>query len=208
MNLFAEGLCQACGLSLELCVCSSAPKLVCQTEILIIRHYRESHLSSSTAKLIQLAIPETVIRSRGAKEDKREDYRESPGKKSFYLFPSEDALEIDTSLLKQFPGPHRLIVPDGSWTQARKIYKRDGFEGKVQCVKFSSSHLKEKPGEYYLRHAPNQEGLSTFEATARALGLLENPELESQLHQLFIRFVHRSLYMRGLALPLRRMDKI
>ncbi len=202
-SLFASGLCSKCGLSFNLCICELTPKLSCETEILIIRHYREAGYSSGTAKLIQLAIPTTQIRSRGLPEDLSPEYTEAPGKRSLFLFPTEEAHELSIDFKERFPGPYRLIVPDGSWSQARKIYKREGFFGKVPCVKLSLSSIKESPGEFYLRHAPTPQGLSTLEATARVLGFLEKKSLETELHHWFTLFVHRSLYQRGLACELK-----
>jgi DTW domain-containing protein YfiP len=38
------------------------------------------------------------------------------------FYPRADAVELDRELVCQDPRPIQLIVPDGTWRQARKIH--------------------------------------------------------------------------------------
>ena len=44
--------------------------------------------------------------------------------RTFLFYPSRDAVELDKELVVQDPRPIQLIVPDGTWRQARKIHSR------------------------------------------------------------------------------------
>jgi DTW domain-containing protein YfiP len=50
---------------------------------------------------------------------------------------------------------------------------------------------------YRLRTEPREQGLATYEAISRALGILEGPELQAQLDRLFDAMVESTLSTRG-----------
>jgi tRNA pseudouridine65 synthase len=53
-----------------------------------------------------------------------------------------------------------------------------------------------EPSRYHLRNEPREGGLATFEAIARALGVLESHAVRQQLEALFARMVERTLLTR------------
>jgi DTW domain-containing protein YfiP len=53
------------------------------------------------------------------------------------------------------------------------------------------------PTRYRLRREPREGGLATFEAIARALGILESTEVQAQLEAVFERMVAETLATRG-----------
>ncbi|MCC6998050.1 MAG: DTW domain-containing protein, partial [Deltaproteobacteria bacterium] len=57
------------------------------------------------------------------------------------------------------------------------------------------------PSAYRLRREPKVGGLATFEAIARALGILESPAVEATLTALLERMVTATLRTRGAAPP-------
>jgi DTW domain-containing protein YfiP len=58
--------------------------------------------------------------------------------------------------------------------------------------------LPEGPGtEWGIRREDHAQGLSTFEAIARALGIIESPAVQSGLEELFRLMVQRTLQTRG-----------
>lgn len=139
-------------------------------------HHRETHLTSNTANLATLALPNCKISLRGLpnKPFSIESIGLNPDELPLYLFPHDDAVE----LTPEFYEAHKdkkihLIVPDGTWSQAVKFYRREqGLEG-IQCVKIPPGGA---PGRYKLRKSSDENRLSTYEALARALGILENDE--------------------------------
>jgi DTW domain-containing protein YfiP len=91
-----------------------------------------------------------------------------------------------------------LVVPDGNWRQASKVYKRvPGLRG-VPCVTLP----KGPPSRYRLRAEAHPKGLSTLEAIARALGILEGAHVQRELERVLTVMVERTLWARG-TLPTR-----
>ena len=75
-----------------------------------------------------------------------------------------------------------LIVPDGSWTQAVKFYRREPGLSEIQCV----SIPKGAPGRYKLRKTHDENRLSTYEAITRAISILEeNPLMQETMEEIF-----------------------
>jgi DTW domain-containing protein YfiP len=178
-----------------LCLCPEIPILQLQTRIAVLMHCREKKLTTNTAGLACLALPNSQIYVRGEKNS-RLDTREiiSAVGQTVLLYPSDDAVELSSDL---FQGPITLIVPDGSWRQARKVAMRETALQGLLRVQLPEG----APSDYRLRHSPHPERLSTFEAISRAIGILEGPEHQALLDQLFLKKVERTMWSRGLLKP-------
>ncbi len=205
--------CGTCGVFLRDCFCDSIPSLTLATRVVIIRHWREELTSSNSARFLPIIIPNCEIRRRGGREPlNAEGILSSPEGapvRPLFLFPDEGARELDPDFLQNFPGPYNLIVPDGTWSQVRRVHRREAFLQGVQTVKLTERDVTERPSIYSLRHTVHPYALSTFEAVARALGVLEGKPVEESLMKVFKLFVERTLWMRGLAMPIhRRLSKL
>ncbi len=89
-----------------------------------------------------------------------------------------------------------LLVPDGTWSQARRIAQREPDARGAELVRLPPG----PPTRYGLRRNPREGTVSTFEAVARALGVLEGAEgaeLAARLLETFDRFVDRALRVRA-----------
>jgi DTW domain-containing protein len=89
--------------------------------------------------------------------------------------------------------PFTLIVPDGTWRQARRVRSRVPGLGDVPCVALPAG----EPSIYGLRSAARRGGLATIEAIARAFELLEGPHVRETLERVFRAMVERTLWSRG-----------
>ena len=167
--------CPQCKIHNTLCFCQKLTQVETKTRVSIIMHHRETHLTSNTANLACLALPNCKISLRGLpdKPFSIDSIELSCDEMPLYLFPHEDALELTPEFFEQNKDKKfHLIVPDGTWSQAVKFYRReDGLKG-IQCVKLQTG----APGRYRLRKTSDENRLSTYEALARALGVLENDE--------------------------------
>jgi DTW domain-containing protein YfiP len=111
------------------------------------------------------------------------------------LFPYPDARP-----LAAFSGsarPVTLIVPDGTWKQAQRMRRRVAGLGDLPCAFVT----RDAPSAYRLRRTPDPRRLSTMEAIAEALGLLEGgqgPAAREALLRIFEVMVDRSLRGRAL----------
>ena len=175
--------CPVCRINRGLCFCDQILKHHTQTKISIIMHHREEHLTSNTAKLATLTLDNASIYPRGLPDAPFSlslinlAHAELP----LYLFPDEDALELNEEFLLAHPGPYHLIIPDGTWGQAKKVRRRELGLSSILCVKLSDS----VKGEYKLRRGVREDGVCTFEAIAYALEILENKTLSEDLLRQF-----------------------
>ncbi len=186
--------CDRCRLREVLCICAEIPTLAIRGRVTILMHWREEKLSSNTAKLVALAVPRCEIRVRGAKDlPVQTDDLESADTRTLLLFPSPDSVELSAELLQTDPRPVHLIVPDGSWNQAKKVANREPHLRRLTRVRLPPG----PPSKYFLREAPHPESLSTLEAIARALGITEGHPVQAQLETIFELMVERTLWSRG-----------
>ena len=175
--------CPRCRINMSLCFCDQILEHNTSTRISIIMHHREEHLTSNTAKLATMTLTNSKIYPRGLPEapftlsllNIESDVQ------SLYLFPENDALELNGEFKMAHPGPYHLIVPDGTWSQTMKVRRREPGLSEILCVKLPDS----VKGEYKLRRGVREDGVCTFEAIAYALEILENKEVSEDLLRQF-----------------------
>ncbi len=167
-----------------MCLCAELPRLESLTEIVIVRHTAEQWLTSNTARLATLMLPNARILKYGGGE------------------PFDDALICSDGTWLLFPGrggavpssvPRRLVVLDGTFRQARRMYKR--ITALHSLPELSLAAPANQPDR--LRHPPRADGLSTIEAIATALGQFEDPMLCERLLAAYGEFVRRADATRG-----------
>jgi DTW domain-containing protein YfiP len=65
--------------------------------------------------------------------------------------------------------------------------------GRAQMVRLPEG----PPSRWGIRREHHPQGLATFEAIARALGIIESPAVQADLEELFHLMVQRTLQARG-----------
>ena len=86
------------------------------------------------------------------------------------------------------PPPKQLLVLDATWSQARRMYRKiDGLRG-IPLLRLPDEEMPRAR----LRQSPGPGRVSTIEAIARALRLLEGEEMATPLEQLFAVAVGRA----------------
>lgn len=175
--------CEKCKINKMHCFCDQIKVHDTNTRVSIIMHHREKHLTSNTAKLATLTLSNAQIFQRGLpdKPFSIEQLNLEEGVLPLYLFPDEDAVLLDENFLQNYPGPYHLIVPDGTWNQAKKVRRREPGLSDLLCVKLSDN----VKGEYKLRNSVRDDGVCTFEAVIHALEVLENKEVALDLLRQF-----------------------
>jgi DTW domain-containing protein len=107
------------------------------------------------------------------------------------VYPSEGARSLTE--FAESSRPLTLIVPDGNWRRAFKVRTRVPELCDVPCVTLPPG----PPSIYRLRAEAHGHGLATVEAVARALGILEGPEVQHAIEHVFRVMVERTLWARG-----------
>jgi DTW domain-containing protein len=191
----AKQRCVVCGASLTLCMCAEVPRLDLRTKILLVIHHRELSRSSNTGLLAVQSLVNSEVRIRGEGRETLElNDRLSPDYRTLLFYPSPDALELDRELIYQDSRPIQLIVPDGTWRQARKIHSRHPELKHIPRVKISAPNH----GTFQMRAQSRPERMATLQAIACALRIIEGDLVAARLMKLYHSRVDRTLRARGL----------
>ena len=187
--------CRVCWMLGRLCVCPliPSPPLATRTRLVLVMHRVEAAKSSNTGRLATACLANSEILVRGHIGRPSEPLVASEATQPLVLFPFEDAKPLADVAPTLDGRPVVLIVPDGTWRQASKVQKRVPGLRDVPCVSVS--------GEARLPHRIRAEahvhGLSTIEAIARAMGILEGAAVQETLERVFRSMVERTLWTRG-----------
>lgn len=172
-------------------MCRETTALALETRVVVFAHRREVHKTTNTARLVPLALSNAEVRVVGRDEDRRAyEQHAAPHSSALVLYPTPDSRPLTRELA--LAGPVTLLVPDGNWRQAFKIATKEQALARLPHV-----HLPDgPPSSYALRTHPEPRYLATFEAIARALGILEGPAVQRALEEVLARKVERTLWTR------------
>jgi len=165
-----------------------------KTRISVVIHYSDITRTTNTGKWTPVVLSNSEVFIRGVKESPLDmTHAILPDYHNLLLFPSKDSQELNPEFLNSVSQPINLIVPDGNWNQAGKMVKRE-----KQMVALPHVHLNiDKPTRYRLRTAAHDHWISTFEAISRALGIVENQEVQKRMEYFFDVAVERVLFLKG-----------
>ena len=109
------------------------------------------------------------------------------------LFPGRGAEPLTPELVASLPSPPALVVPDGNWRQASRMVKRlpllaDAVKVALPDRTFAGTALR--------RNQPGHR-MSTFEAVAQTLAVLEGEAVAGALLDFYRRATDRMLMVRG-----------
>jgi DTW domain-containing protein YfiP len=145
---------------------------VCRIEtlsrVVLLQHPRERHMPLGTARMASLCLPNSELHVGNVWHRSRALLRalSDPERPPMLLFPSPDARDLDSD---PPVGPITLIVVDGTWSNSRKMVRRDPTLSGLPKLGFRPA----RPSEYRIRREPHRDYLSTIEALVHVLGALE-----------------------------------
>ena len=189
--------CEICGVSAAACLCDVVPRIEVRTKVCLVIHHRELSRSSNTGLLAIRALLNSEVRVRGEKREAL-DLKEllTARYRTFLFYPSADAVELNEALVLQDSRPIQLLVPDGTWRQARKINSRHPELRDLPRVKISTPNNS----VFQLRVQSKPERMATLQAIAEGLGILEGDRVRAQLMKLYQTKIERTLKARGIML--------
>lgn len=168
-----------------MCVCADIPRIETRTQIVIVRHIGEKFRSSNSGRAAALALRGSTLidfgdrHGDGARLDA--DALRVPG--TWLVFPEGEPRREPPS-----PPPERLVFLDATWQQARRMRRRlPGLRG----LPILHLAIDAMPAAR-LRESPGAGRVSTIEAIAQALRLLEGEPPAAALEQLFALLVSRA----------------
>ncbi|MCB9539493.1 MAG: DTW domain-containing protein [Myxococcales bacterium] len=180
--------CPRCALHVPSCLCAEVEPIATRTRVVIVLHDREATRTSNSGRLVPLTLTEGHLWLRDdATGALPGPWPVAPGGRAVMLYPT--AAEV----LAPSETPLTLVVPDGNWKQARKMAWRSPELAALPRVRLPPG----PPSNFRLRSHPDPARVCTFEAVARALGLLEGEDVQRRLEAVFDTFVERTLFSRG-----------
>lgn len=158
-------VCPRCLRPPVVCYCADLPALPApRTRVLILQHPRERRIGVGTGRMAHLALPGSALRV--GLDFARDPVVGAMLDGAHVLFPGPRAAPIEA--LRERP-PATLIVLDGSWSLARKLMTRNPFLAELPRVAFAPP----EPSRYRIRAQPAAHCVSTIEALAHALAVVE-----------------------------------
>jgi DTW domain-containing protein YfiP len=165
---------------LQHCLCAEVPAIATQTRVVIVRHHLEEFRASNTGRLAHLALPNSELLDHGGG---RGSARLPALEGMWLLYPEGPVAEMPI-----VPPPRALVVLDATWSQARRMYRKLGALRGLPILRLPDAPMPAAR----LRESPAPGRVSTIEAIARALRLLEGDAVAEPLEQLFALAVARA----------------
>jgi len=157
--------CHQCFRPKSLCFCEAIPQIENRTNVLILQHIGERAHPFNTARIVQKALRHCHLIA---------DHNRNFGRQhlpiqanSGLLYPTANAPSL--AELSSDDRPGQLVIIDGTWHQAKTIVRDVPQLQDLPCYRLAPSF----PGQYRIRREPDDQSLSTLEATVAALQALE-----------------------------------
>ena len=170
------------------CMCAAIPRVETRTRVVILRHHTERDRSSNSGRLAHLALPNSALVDYGGRPDGsvgREIATPLPSLDgAWLLFPEGEPLRAAPAV-----PPRQLVVLDATWAQARRMYRKLAELRGLPILRLPDLPMPVAR----LRSAPAPGRVSTIEAIARALRILEGDAVATPLEALFTAAVDRVL---------------
>jgi DTW domain-containing protein YfiP len=192
----------------SLCICGLIQPIATRTRVVLLLHQLEQEKPTNTGRLAARCLSNSVLIEPGdpaeadtarhpdrgpapAPEGGRRPAWDTPGADALLLFPHPEARPLEN--WRDSARPVVLVVPDGTWRQAKKARRRIAGLEQLPCAILPAAG----PSSYRLRQAARPDRLATIEALARAMGILEGPEVQRHLEHIFRVMVDRTLWTNG-----------
>ena len=182
--------CNACGLPIINCICNKSAKVNTKAKLWILSSEREFYRPSNTARLLKLINPDSTEIFLWERTKSPEQLLKNISMEkytAFVLFPTEnEELEnrkVEFKLTDKIPA---FIILDGTWKEARKIFRKSGFLKMLPIVSLESNNAS----RYDLRRGATEGNLCTIEAAIEILrmnGEIETSQIIDDYYNLFLK---------------------
>ena len=174
-------VCYACYRPRPHCYCPELPCLDNATRVIVLQHPREHFHPLGTARIVARGLGNSklvVMHSHVAREL---DSILPPG--SALLYPEGRAQDL--AGVPPYRRPKTLVVLDGTWHHTRSLYRDHRILQQLPRYQLKP----DRPTEYRVRREPKTEYISTVEAVATALEILEPGASYEALRRPFRRMI-------------------
>lgn len=188
--------CKFCQIMVDHCMCEHQPDLDTNLAVMLIVSDNEVMKPSNTGRLILDVVKEGFVYqwNRTEPEDEMLSLLNSDEYQPVIVFPSDYA-DDKTRVLESLDTPLKgekkwlLIFIDGSWREARKIFRRSDYLAHLPVLSINP----ESVSQYMMRKSENEQHLSTAEVASLVLKQAQEPLAAQTLELWFEAF--RESYM-------------
>ncbi|EEX92393.1 hypothetical protein VIOR3934_21586 [Vibrio orientalis CIP 102891 = ATCC 33934] len=158
--------CQYCQVSLKDCLCQHQPDIDSDIAVMLLMSENEVFKPSNTGRLILDTVKEGYAYQWSRTEPEQEMLKllENPDYQPIVVFP-EEYVEQKSRLLFSERQPLEaskkplLIFLDGSWREARRIFKKSPYLDSLPVLSISPTEVS----KYMMRRSDNEQHLATAE---------------------------------------------
>ncbi len=188
--------CPYCQIKQDACLCDIQPDIDSNVAALLLLSENEVMKPSNTGRLIADTIKDTHVFQWNRTEPDEEILALLSGQyyQPIVVFPDE-YVDDKSRLVEQLPEndesakPFLFIFIDGSWREARKIFRRSDYLQNLPVLSINP----ERVSEYVMRKSDNEQHLSTAEVASLVLQEACEPHAAKTLQLWFEAF--RESYM-------------
>ena len=156
--------CGACLRPVTVCWCPylPRPRVSVRTRLVVLQHPAETRRNIRTCRMLELGLAPHCISVRPARKFPGTDQEVAEllsASATRLLYPGPDSEPLDQV---EAATVETLVLLDGTWEQARKIYSRNPAVQALRKVSLSVS----TPSQYIVRTQPNSACMSTLEVSS------------------------------------------
>lgn len=163
-----RAVCARCARPADACYCHALTTLETRSLVVVLQHPREAGMPFGTARMAQLCLPSAELHV-GIAWDGSEVLQRigrDAERPPVLLHPGPGARDIHRDPPRT---PVTLVVLDGTWPQTRAMVRASPALARLPRFTFTPP----EPSRYRIRREPRADYVSTIEALAHVLGVLE-----------------------------------
>jgi len=184
-------------MQVALCVCDLVPSIESRIRWVFVLHDLERYKTTNTGWLAWRSIRDAQLcwfRSRT--EPTTPPIELPPERETWLLFPGRGE-PLPAGEVAARPGPLTIVVPDGTWSQTRKIVRTRPELSELPTIALpDAAHAR-----WSMREETWASGMSTVDAVCWLMAALEGPEAAAPLERVAEAMWRRTLTSRGTPPP-------
>ena len=199
---FRQERCARCHLPSLACICKLAPKIDTNVNFWLLVHELEFFKPTNTGKLIAESIENTYSFTWKRTEEPQNLIKmiQSDKYKPYIIFPDDnDDCRSRVKNYEKIEGKDpAFIILDGTWSQARKIFRKSEYLKDLPILSLNT----QKESEYILRSPSEKNHICTVEVAIELLKIVGDSNASEELQDYFKLFLKYYLAGRNNHLPL------
>ena len=179
-----RAICPHCEYIIDRCLCSTLRPINNKTQLIILQHPSETRHALNTTRLMKKSFSnmEIFIGENFSEHQELNTLIDNHHESICLIFPLEEKILLPKSSSSIFT---HIILLDGTWKKARKIYLSSINLHQLKTFSLAS----EKISQYKIRASGFPQSLSTLEAAICALGSIEADLVTESLENSFAKMI-------------------